>query len=96
MSSSFAAAAEAAPFASDLYCYSVYADAHPGALPRVLEPFAKLGLVPHRCHAMLEGRRGERLVIDLQVGGLEVTMADHIAAALRALPCVETVLTARA
>ena len=32
-------------------CFSVVARAEPGVLPRVIELFAKRGLVPTRCHA---------------------------------------------
>ena len=40
-----AADRELAPLA---FCFSVHAAAEPGVMPRVLELFAKRGLVPHK------------------------------------------------
>src|SRR3989442_14909601 len=47
-------------------CFSVHADAEPGVMPRVLELFAKRGLVPQRWHS---AAAGTALTIDVQIGG---------------------------
>jgi hypothetical protein len=61
-------------------------------MPRVLEPFAKRGLVPSRWHAVC-GTGGDELVIDIQVAGLEPALVELIAAGLRQIVGVESVLT---
>lgn len=67
-------------------------------MPRVLEPFAKRGLVPTRWHAVCGTGRddtgGEDLVIDLQIAGLEPALVEQIAASLRQIVGIESVLTA--
>jgi len=73
------------------YCFSVFATPDASVMPRVLELFAKRGLVPSRFHASVTGRD---LSIDLQIGDLEPGTAEHIAACLRNVVHVERVLTA--
>ena len=65
-------------------------------MPRVLEVFAKRGLVPSRWTSTLVtpgGTRGEDLHIDIQIVGLEPGVGDRLARSLRQLVCVETVLS---
>ena len=71
-------------------CFSVHADAEPGVMPRVLELFAKRGLVPQRWHS---AAAGTALTIDVQIGGLGRDTVDYIAQCLRQIVGVETVLT---
>ena len=71
-------------------CFSVHADAEPGVMPRVLALFAKRGLVPTSWHSRVNG--GE-LTIDLQMKGLDGDTASYIAACLRQVISVSTVLT---
>jgi acetolactate synthase small subunit len=73
-------------------CFSVVADADPGVMPRVLELFAKRGLVPSLWHSKI-APTGE-LIIDLQMEGMEASMARQIAGCLRQMWGVSTVLTA--
>ncbi|UCH74411.1 MAG: hypothetical protein JSU82_00670 [Rhodospirillales bacterium] len=73
-------------------CFSVIADIDPGVMPRVLELFAKRGLVPSLWHSRI-APTGE-LTIDLQLEGMEAPLARHIAACLRQIWGVSTVLTA--
>ena len=47
-------------------CFSVQAVAEPGVMPRVLELFAKRGLVPQKWHSTVSGTA---LAIDVQAGG---------------------------
>ena len=63
-------------------------------MPRVLELFAKRGLVPARFHAEMTGDCSGGLEIDVQVMGLEDVVASHVAASLRGLFDVERVLVA--
>lgn len=74
-------------------CYCVEGEADPGLLPRVLELFAKRGLVPERFFAQ-PGRHGTAgMMIDLQVRGFTAAERELVAACLRQIPLVWTVLT---
>jgi acetolactate synthase regulatory subunit len=75
-------------------CFAVRAAADPGTLPRVLELFAKRGLVPSSVQARLTGDAEPALSVDLQVAGLEPAMVEIVAEALRQIWVVERVLTA--
>src|ERR1700693_4816715 len=93
MSSSlpFAAAVEIDGDAPPLsVCFSVQARAEPGVMPRVVELFAKRGLVPQKWHSTASG---SALTIEVQMGGLGRALADYIARCMRQITGVETVLT---
>ena len=93
MSSSlpFGAAAHADSDIFPFYvCFSLQARAEPGVMPRVVELFAKRGLVPQKWHSMVSG---EALTIDVQIGGLGRDLAAYIARCMRQITGVETVLT---
>ena len=83
----------AAPAAASVSCFSVVADADPGVLQRLLQVFAKRGLVPSRLYGTLVGPRGEDLHIDLQVRGLDAPLRPVIAETLRQVVSVQAVLT---
>jgi acetolactate synthase regulatory subunit len=83
----------AEPYPAPTACFSVEARAEPGVMPRVLEVFAKRGLVPSRWHSTLVGAAGDELHIDIQVEGMEQPLADYVARTLRQLADVEVVLT---
>ena len=72
-------------------CFSVSADADPGVMPRVLEVFAKRGLVPTFWTSRVGAERD--LTIDIQMGGMESDLADYVAQTLRQVVGVEVVLT---
>jgi hypothetical protein len=80
-------------------CFSVHAKAEPGLMPRVLELFAKRGLVPSSWHSATGGRLENgvesELTIDIQMRGMAPEAADFIAARLRQIPDVELVLTSQ-
>jgi acetolactate synthase small subunit len=80
-------------------CFSVHARAEPGLMPRVLELFAKRGLVPSSWHSATGGRlengMESELTIDIQMRGMAPETADFIAARLRQIPDVELVLTSQ-
>src|SRR6266851_4829613 len=93
MSSSmpFGAAAHADSGASPLcVCFSVQARAEPGVMPRIVELFAKRGLVPQKWHSSASG---EALTIDVQMAELGRDLAAYIARCMRQITGVETVLT---
>jgi hypothetical protein len=70
--------------------YRVHARAEPGVMPRVVELFAKRGLVPHKWHSTADDAG---LTIDLQIGGLGRDAADYIGRCMRQITGVETVLS---
>jgi acetolactate synthase small subunit len=74
-------------------CFAVQARAEPGAMPRVLELFAKRGLVPSQWHSALAGPAHDELHIDIQVEGMARELAEYVARCLRQLPDVAIVLT---
>ena len=91
-SPSFAAAAVADDSQLPLTArFSVHARPEPGVMPRVLELFAKRGLVPQR---YLGTASDTALTIEVQIGGLGRDTIDYIARCMRQIAEVEVVLTA--
>ena len=76
-------------------CFCITAQAEPGVLPRIVELFAKRGLIPSRWHSDLEDPTGSAptLTIDLQVSGLNHQQINHVAASMRSMVSVISVLT---
>jgi hypothetical protein len=74
-------------------CFSVHAHAEPGVMPRVLELFAKRGLIPSAWHSTVCGTDRAELTIDIQMRGLGRELMDYIASCLRQIANVEVVLT---
>jgi acetolactate synthase small subunit len=72
------------------FCFSVHARAEPGVMPRVVELFAKRGLVPHRWHSTATATM---LTIDVQVEGIGRDLAGYMARCMRQIVGVEAVLT---
>ena len=87
-----ATVADRTPFAAAVF--SVRARAEPGVMPRVLELFAKRGLVPDRWHSAVGGASRDELTIDIEMSGLAHDTVDYVAACLRQITFVEVVLTA--
>lgn len=73
-------------------CFSVTGEASPGLLPRVLELFAKRGLVPDAFHARATG---ERLAVEIRCAGMDTALAAYVARCLRQIYLVERVLVSR-
>lgn len=86
------AAAAVSDRACDLFSvsFSIRALAEPGVMPRIVELFAKRGLVPQRWHSAVSE---QALSIDVQMTGLDRDLADYIARCMRQIHGVETVLT---
>jgi hypothetical protein len=80
-------------YLSPTACFSIYARAEPGVMPRVLELFAKRGLVPSLWQSSTSGGDRSQLTIDIQMRGLAHETADYIAACLRQIAFVEAVAT---
>lgn len=70
-------------------CFTVTAAASPGVMPRVLELFAKRGLVPTEWRSRAADGH---LSIDIRVTGMEPRLAAYIGACLRQIHQVERVL----
>ncbi|MGH7048531.1 MAG: hypothetical protein ACREE2_19315 [Stellaceae bacterium] len=88
------APADPDPILAQTAYFSVYAAAEPGVMPRVLELFAKRGLVPSGWHSTASA--GDRnhangLAIEIEMRGLGSQTADYIAACLRQIAFVEAV-----
>ena len=77
-----------------IQCFSVTADAEPGAMSRVLEVFAKRGLVPCQWHSTLSGRHGDELQIDVQITDIDAMLVRRLAETLRQVVAVRSVLVA--
>jgi len=75
------------------YCFSIDIVADPGTMVRVLEQFAKRGLVPARWHS--DAVEVDGMQIDIQVVGLSDALGRDIARCLRSIVGVHSVLTAR-
>ena len=75
-------------------CFSVQALADPGTLPRVVEVFAKRGLIPGHIHANRTSTPKEGLIIDVHLEDAGPEQARLIAQELRRQFCVEAVLVA--
>lgn len=71
--------------------FFLQASADPGVLPRVLELFAKRGLVPDRLRSTTAA--GRRLEVEVVVAGLGSETVEYIANCLRQVVGVELVLT---
>ena len=85
----------ASPTASaDVTCFSVAASPDPGLMPRVLELFAKRGLIPSRFIGMLEATPEPRLELDIQAQNLSPEVAAHMARSMGQIFGVEQVLLA--
>ncbi len=89
------------PTGARVACFSIQAEADPGVMPRVLELFAKRGLVPRRWVSDVAGPGGghgtslgdRELTIDVQIAGLTPEAQGYIARCLRQVWGVGAVLT---
>lgn len=72
--------------------FFVTAQADPGIAPRLVEPFAKRGLVPVRAHISSEDGDGGTISADLRVRGVSPDTATSIEKSLRAIVGVRQVI----
>jgi hypothetical protein len=68
--------------------FAVAAEADPGMMPRLLEVFAKRGLVPDRWAARVDGADDPVLSVRCAVGGLTEGQAASVTAFLDGVPGV--------
>ncbi len=80
------------PRSNPTACFHLLAQADPGVMPRVMDLFAKRGLVPSRWHSSIAGPRNDELQIDLEVEAIANDLAERIAAAMRQITQVSLVL----
>ena len=73
------------------FCLTVRTVADPDSLPRLIEVFAKRGMVPSKLFCVATG--ADELTMDLQVSGLDADLGAIIANQLRSQVGIETVLT---
>jgi acetolactate synthase regulatory subunit len=85
-----AAAARADGTPQPTAAFSIHARAEPGVMPRVLDLFAKRGLVPHTWHSALAGPDAGMLDIEVEVCGLAAA-PDYVADCMRRIAGVERV-----
>jgi len=78
---------------SETAYFFVHAQAEPGVMPRVLELFAKRGLVPSNWRSAVSGADQTGLTIEIEMRGLGGEITAYIAACLRQIASIETVLT---
>lgn len=72
--------------------FFVTAAADPGIAPRLVEPFAKLGLVPARVHISSEDGDGGEITADLRAAGVSRETAHLLAKALNRIVGVRQVI----
>lgn len=75
-----------------VHCFSVRAVADPGMMPRLMELWAKRGLVPDRWHGVRDEASGTHVEIDIESGEIDQALATQMAAAMRAMFGVSQVL----
>jgi hypothetical protein len=73
-------------------CFSVQAASEPSVLPRLVELFAKRGLVPTALHSRCHDRTAGPLQIDIEMAGMERDLADYLQRCMRQFVGVELVL----
>jgi len=75
-----------------VFCFSIDMVPDSGAMARVLEQFAKRGLIPTRWHS--DVIEPDAMQIDIQIVGLSAVLGHDIARCLRSIVGVHGVLTA--
>jgi acetolactate synthase small subunit len=75
-----------------VFCFSIDVVPDPGTMARVLEQFAKRGLVPTRWHSDVV--ETDAMQIDIQIVGLSAALGQDIARCLQSIVGVHSVLTA--
>ncbi len=81
------------PQASVDAIYFVWAEADPNVLPRLIEPFAKMGLTPDRVHADRDSHGDRQFQVDLRLKNLDNRSALLVEKALRSVIGVTSVIS---
>ncbi|MEZ5857073.1 MAG: hypothetical protein R3D67_20910 [Hyphomicrobiaceae bacterium] len=72
--------------------FLVVGDTDPGLLPRLVEPFSKLGTVPSRVHASCEEGDGSRMTVDLRLAHVAPRTAELVELSLRRVVGVQQLI----
>jgi len=73
-------------------CFAVQAAAEPSVLPRLVELFAKRGLVPTALHSRCHDHTVGPVHIDIEMSGVKPTVADYLEQCMRKVVGVELVV----
>lgn len=87
-----ASQANSASDSRPVHCFSVSGMADPGLMPRIMELWAKRGLIPERWHGGRMGPDGNDVYIDIETSELDHGLARQIAEAMRCIFGVSQVL----
>jgi hypothetical protein len=75
-----------------VHCFSVRAVADPGMMSRLMELWAKRGLVPDRWHGVRDTASGAYVEIDIESAEIDHALAVQLAAVMRTMFGVSQVL----
>ena len=75
--------------------FTVRAQRTPDVLPRVLDIFARRNLVPDRWASLRAGPARAHLVFEIEIAGLSESVAERIAATMRQIVNVDSVVASR-
>ena len=79
--------------AAESALFTVFGEADPALLPRIVALFAKCGLVPAR---LLAEALGDEMHVEVEFSALCPSRADHFAEVMRQMPVVSLVRLRRA
>ena len=80
------------PPSNPVHCFSVTGMADPGLMPRIMELWAKRGLMPDRWHGGRTGPDGNDVYIDIETSQLDPALAMQVAETMRCTFGVSQVL----
>jgi len=72
--------------------FLVQGPSDPSLLPRLIEPFSKLGTVPTRVHASCESGDGSQMTVDLRLAGVAPRVAELVEYELRRIVYVSQLI----
>ena len=75
--------------------FTVRAQRTPDVLPRVLDLFARRNLVPERWASLRGGPERAHLMFEIEIAGLAESVAERIAASMRQIINVDSVVASR-
>lgn len=83
-----------APDTKQVHCFAVTAATDPGIMPRIMEQWAKRGLVPDRWHAV-RSASGEDVQMDIESSDMDLALARQVSEAMRTIFGVSQVLMSK-
>lgn len=82
------------PGVKQVHCFAVTAVADPGIMPRIMEQWAKRGLMPDRWHSV-RSASGEEVQMDIESADMDLALAMQVSEAMRAIFGVSQVLMSK-